>query len=208
LYSLSPRVTGSTSRSRSSPRRGSLLTLLLRPPPLCRMRPSPAFVPSWSSLIPWLMTRRESPIASASTSRYQPPGSFIQFSGYSLVPLLDLFFSFHASQSITSPSTCNRYSLTTPKLYQSDPEILRKMVEDGMSLREIGRALGMASSGVHNACVSFGIARKDRKQQIVAKNCRQISDSLFSLPLNAKESWLLGLLMTDGCVIGTIARWA
>jgi hypothetical protein len=85
------------------------------------------------------------------------------------------------------------------KLYQSDPEILRKMVEDGMSLREIGRALGMASSGVHNACVSFGIARKDRKQQIVAKNCRQIPDSLFSTPLSPTDSWLLGLLMTDGC---------
>jgi len=86
------------------------------------------------------------------------------------------------------------------KLYQSDPETLRKMVEDGMSLSEIGRVLGMASSGVHNACVAFGIERKDRIEQIVAKKCRQIPDSLFSLLLNAKESWLLGLLMTDGCV--------
>ena len=86
------------------------------------------------------------------------------------------------------------------KLYQSDPEILRQMVEDGMSIREIGRALGMASSAVHNACGSFGIQLKDRYEQFLAKNCRQISDSLFATPLSPKESWLLGLLMTDGCV--------
>jgi hypothetical protein len=85
------------------------------------------------------------------------------------------------------------------KLYQSDPEILRQMVEDGMSIREIGRILGMASSSVHNACGSFGIQLKDRYEQFLAKNCRQIPDSLFSTPLSPKESWLLGLLMTDGC---------
>jgi hypothetical protein len=86
------------------------------------------------------------------------------------------------------------------KLYQSDPEILRQMVEDGMSIREIGRVLGMASSAVHNACGSFGIQLKDRYEQFLAKNARQIPDSLFATPLNPKESWLLGLLMTDGCV--------
>ena len=85
------------------------------------------------------------------------------------------------------------------KLYQCDPEILRQMVEDGMSIREIGRILGTASSAVHNACGSFGIRLKDRYEQFLAKNCRQIPDSLFSTPLNPTESWLLGLLMTDGC---------
>ena len=69
-----------------------------------------------------------------------------------------------------------------------------------MSLREIGRKLGMASSRVHNACGAFGIPLKDRYEQFLARNCRQISDSLFSIPLGPKESWLLGLLMTDGCV--------
>src|SRR5689334_8426496 len=53
------------------------------------------------------------------------------------------------------------------KLYQSDPEILRKMVEDGMSIREIGRVLGMASSAVHNACDYFGIQLKDRYEQFL-----------------------------------------
>jgi hypothetical protein len=86
------------------------------------------------------------------------------------------------------------------KLYKCDPEILRQMVEDGMSIREIGRALGMASSAVHNACGSFGIQLKDRYEQFLAKDCRQIPDSLFATPLNPKEFWLLGLLMTDGCV--------
>ena len=85
------------------------------------------------------------------------------------------------------------------KLYQCDPETLKKMVEDGMSIREIGRILGMASSAVHNACGSFGIRLKDRYEQFLAKNCRQIPDSLFSTPLSPTESWLLGLLMTDGC---------
>ena len=81
----------------------------------------------------------------------------------------------------------------------SKPEILRQMVEDGMSLREIGRILGMASSRVHNACGSFGIQLKDRYEQFLAKNWRQIPDSLFAPPLGPKESWLLGLLMTNGC---------
>lgn len=86
------------------------------------------------------------------------------------------------------------------KLYQGDPAILRQMVEDGMSIREIGRVLGMASSAVHNACGSFGIQLKDRYEQFLAKNSRHIPDSLFATPLNPQESWLLGLLMTDGCV--------
>jgi hypothetical protein len=85
------------------------------------------------------------------------------------------------------------------KLYQYDPEISRQMVDSGMSIREIGRELGMASSGVHNACASLGIQLRDRYEQFLAKNCRQIPDSLFAVPLGPKESWLLGLLMTDGC---------
>jgi transposase-like protein len=87
------------------------------------------------------------------------------------------------------------------KLYHFGPEVLREMVEGGMSLREIGHKLGMASSAVLNACVSFDIPLKDREEQFLAKRRRQIPDSLFSPPLNAQESWLLGLLMTDGCVM-------
>lgn len=86
------------------------------------------------------------------------------------------------------------------KLYQFEPAILRQMVEDGMSIREIGRKLGIAPSNVLNTCGSFGIQLKDRYEQLLAKNCRQIPDSLFRVPLGSEESWLLGLLMTDGCV--------
>ena len=59
----SPRVTGSTSRSRSSRKLGSLVTVFLRPPPLRRIRPSFPPPPSCSSLIPWLIALRESPVA-------------------------------------------------------------------------------------------------------------------------------------------------
>src|SRR5260370_805008 len=59
----SPLVTGSTNRSKSSLSLGSLLTLLLRPPPLRRTRPSSAWGPSCSSCIPSLITCRDSPVA-------------------------------------------------------------------------------------------------------------------------------------------------
>src|SRR5260370_7905084 len=59
----SPLVTGSTNRSKSSLSLGSLLTLLLRPPPLRRTRPSSAWGPSCSSCIPSLITCRDSPLA-------------------------------------------------------------------------------------------------------------------------------------------------
>jgi hypothetical protein len=38
-------------------------------------------------------------------------------------------------------------------------------------------------------------------EQSLAKRCRHIPDSLFALPLTPNESWLLGLLMTDGNVL-------
>ena len=56
------------------------------------------------------------------------------------------------------------------KLYQFDPEILREMVENGMSLREMGCTFEMASSAIHNACGAFGIQLKDRYEQFLAKN--------------------------------------
>src|SRR5260221_14521921 len=59
----SPRVSGSTNRSRSSRRLASLLTVVLRPPPIRRIRPSVVPPFSCSSLIPWLMALRESPVA-------------------------------------------------------------------------------------------------------------------------------------------------
>src|SRR5712692_7876505 len=59
----SPLVTGSTSRSRSRLSLGSLLTLLLRPPPFRRTRPSSAWFPPCSSWIPSLITCRDSPVA-------------------------------------------------------------------------------------------------------------------------------------------------
>src|SRR5260370_29993108 len=59
----SPLVTGSTRRSRSSLSLGSLLTLLLRPPPFRRTRPSSARFLPCSSWIPSLITCRDSPVA-------------------------------------------------------------------------------------------------------------------------------------------------
>src|SRR5260370_7678205 len=57
----SPRVTGSTNRSKSSRRLASLLTVCLRPPPFRRIRPVLAPPLSCSSLIPWLMALRQIP---------------------------------------------------------------------------------------------------------------------------------------------------
>src|SRR5205807_2580521 len=61
----------------------------------------------------------------------QPPGSFIQFSGHSLVSLLDLFFSFHVSQSIISPSICKPYSLTIPKCRTACRHLRRDIILSG-----------------------------------------------------------------------------
>src|SRR5947209_3844100 len=105
----SPRVTGSTSRSRSSLKPASLLTLLLRPPPFLRTRPSPTLAPSCSSLIPLADDRTGEPSRSRDHRNPSPsdrqrlagcqqsPGSFIEFGRDSLVSLLDLFFSVHVS---------------------------------------------------------------------------------------------------------------
>src|SRR6266446_1581059 len=80
----SPRVTGSTSRSRSSLRLGSLLTLLLRPPPILRIRPSPARCPSRSSCIPSTMTCRDSPVARATTAIPPQPSAMASLAAKSL----------------------------------------------------------------------------------------------------------------------------
>lgn len=85
------------------------------------------------------------------------------------------------------------------KLYHSDPNELRRMVEGGMSIREIGRELKMSSSTVHNACARFGIPLRGQKEGAFEQRT-QLSDTLFLAPLTANESWLLGLLLTDGCV--------
>src|SRR5260370_26437086 len=122
----SPRVTGSTSRSRSSLKRGSLLTLLLRPPPFLRTRPSPTLVPSCTSLIPWMITGRESPVARetietpphpianaslpASSRRVRSFSSVATRSYRSLISS-SLFMS-HRLPHLPSPCQC--YSLTTP----------------------------------------------------------------------------------------------
>src|SRR5260370_23603200 len=112
VHSGSPRVIGSTSRSTSSHSRASLLTALLRPPPILPIRPSPTRSPSCSSLIPALITcclilvSRETTEIPYPAYRHglvgceQAPCPFIKFAGYSLVSALDLFFSFHAAQSI------------------------------------------------------------------------------------------------------------
>src|SRR5713101_5453352 len=115
----SPRVTGSTSRSRSSLRLGSLLTLLLRPPPLRRMRPSPA-------LVPWLITGRESPVARetietpphpianaslAASSRRVRSFSSVATRSYRSLISSSLFMSHRLPHP---PPLCQCYSLTTP----------------------------------------------------------------------------------------------
>jgi AraC-like DNA-binding protein len=84
-------------------------------------------------------------------------------------------------------------------LYHSDPNELRRMVEGGMSIREIGRELNMSSSTVHHACARFGIPLRSQKEGAFEQRT-QLPDALFLAPLTANESWLLGLLLTDGCV--------
>src|SRR5713226_9640992 len=124
----SPRVTGSTSRSRSSLKPGSLLTLLLRPPPFLRIRPSPTLAPCCSSLIPWLMTGRESPVARetietpphpiasaslAASSRRVRSFSSVATRSYRCLTSSSLFMSHRLPYP---PSLCQCYSLTTSKI--------------------------------------------------------------------------------------------
>src|SRR5260221_12589379 len=64
----------------------------------------------------------------------------------------------------------------------------------------MARALCVTKTTIHSTFVCLHLPLKDRMEQSLAKRCRQIPVSLCALPLVANESWLLGLLMTDGNV--------
>ncbi len=63
----------------------------------------------------------------------------------------------------------------------------------------------MSSSGVHSACKRLGIPLRSQKEG-AAQGRTPIPDTLFASPLNANESWLPGLLLTDGCVHKNIVK--
>lgn len=81
-----------------------------------------------------------------------------------------------------------------------DQQMLTNLIQEGMSIREIARFLNVSIKTVQRRCEAFHIPMRDRMEQSLAKRCRQIPDTLFALPLTPRESWLLGLLMTDGNV--------
>lgn len=79
-------------------------------------------------------------------------------------------------------------------------EALESMVRSGMSTREIAEAAGVARSTAFRACQRFGIKLPDRLAQSFAKSAQDIPDSLFVPRLPRDQSWLLGLIATDGNV--------
>ncbi len=81
-----------------------------------------------------------------------------------------------------------------------DPNTLIDLVQEGVSIREMARFLNVSVKTIQRNCETFHIPMRDRLEQSLAKRRRQIPDSLFALPLTPDESWLLGLLMTDGCI--------
>jgi Helix-turn-helix domain of resolvase/LAGLIDADG-like domain len=85
-------------------------------------------------------------------------------------------------------------------IHQMDTEQLIQMVEQGMSIREIARAMNVSPSIVSNTCKYLNIPLKDRMEQSLAKRCRTIPENLFVPRLDSNASWLLGILMTDGNV--------
>lgn len=77
---------------------------------------------------------------------------------------------------------------------------LASLIAEGHSMADIALQFGVSRGAIQRTCIAFDIPRRDNIAAIVATHARPISDNLFAAPLDSAQSWLLGLLMTDGAV--------
>lgn len=82
---------------------------------------------------------------------------------------------------------------------ESLPEAVRALYLDGNSTRQIAKKIGVSKTKVGVIVKELGISRTRSQSQLIgcAKDTRVGTDWSF-LPLNAKKSWLLGLIYGDG----------
>lgn len=75
---------------------------------------------------------------------------------------------------------------------------LRHCVKAGQSLRQMGRAFDLDGKTIHRYCRQYGIVLTKQPEATSRANRNTLPPSLFLPPLDSEQSWLLGIIATDG----------
>jgi hypothetical protein len=85
-------------------------------------------------------------------------------------------------------------------LKRPSEEELRAQVRAGRSLRQMGERFNLDGKTIHRYCRKYEITLRSQPEATSLANRTKIPDALFAPPLKPAQSWVLGIVATDGSI--------